>query len=60
MFIGFESFGVNRKFNTGKIAKKTAAAISEQREAYEEAMKDSEESKRTREVLEEFKVRYLG
>jgi hypothetical protein len=52
---GFETFGVSRKFQTGKKAKKVAAATTEQREAYEESMKYSEESQRTQAILEEFK-----
>ena len=47
LIVGFETFGVSRKFQTGKKAKKTAAAITDQREAYEESMKNSEESQRT-------------
>lgn len=52
---GFETFGVSRKFQTGKKAKKVALATTEMREAYEESMKNSEESQRTQAILEEFK-----
>ena len=50
---GLESFGVSRKFASGKQAKKAAEAIAAERELYEEAMKHSEESIKTREILGE-------
>jgi hypothetical protein len=52
---GFETFGVSRKFQTGKKAKKTATATTEQREAYEESMKYSEEAQKTQAILAEYK-----
>jgi hypothetical protein len=48
---GFESFGVSRKFATGKQAKKAAATVAAERELYEEAMKHSEEAVKTKEIL---------
>jgi hypothetical protein len=54
---GFEAFGVNRKFQSGKQAKKRAEAMTHQREeqARIAAEENSEEAVRTREVMDTYK-----
>ena len=54
---GFETFGVSRKFNTGKLAKKVNEGLAAEREALERAMEGSEESRRTKAVMEEYRER---
>ena len=54
---GFETFGVSRKFNTGKLAKKVNEGLAAEREALERAMEGSEEAQRTKAVMEEYRER---
>jgi len=53
--LGFETFGVSRKFQTGKKAKVKNAMLAEEREALEKAMEGSAEAIRTKEVLEAYR-----
>eukprot|EP01041_Mallomonas_annulata_P001560 gene1560-3015_t len=50
-----ESFGVNRQFQSGKVAKKAAAELLRQREAERARCEDPEETARTQAILDEYR-----
>jgi erythromycin esterase-like protein len=55
--LGVETFGVSRKFSTGKVSKKKNAELTAERQAIEKALEGSVEAMKTKAVLEEYKER---